>query len=154
MWGPKTCLALSPLGFICLPISNPLVKQMKQRVLRLDYEPLFRRRQKSSLKSPLLGELQPQTKLLRHFHGFSNLHHESPLNGAKSLPSLPPVKCCLGLTPCMRVYFWCYYKQHWKKGRENGLSLLAMVSNFVRTSAKNRCFPLIVMWLTGFCPMF
>ena len=31
---------------------------------------------------------------------------------------------------------------------------LAMVSNFVRTSAKNRYFPLIVMCLTKFCPMF
>ena len=94
-------------------------------------------------ESLLPGELQPQTKLLRHFHGFSNLYHASPLNGAESPPSLPPVKCCLGLTSFMRVYFWCYYKQHWKKGRENGLSILTMVSNFVRTSAK-----------TKFCPMF
>ena len=31
---------------------------------------------------------------------------------------------------------------------------LAMVSNFVRTSAKSRYFPLIVMCLTKFCPMF
>ena len=105
-------------------------------------------------KSLLPGELQPQTKLLRHFYGVSDLHHASPLNGAESPPSLPPVKCCLGLTSFMRVYFWCYYKQHWKKGRENGLSILAMVSNFVRTSAKNRYFPLIVMCLTKFCPMF
>ena len=31
---------------------------------------------------------------------------------------------------------------------------LAMVSNFVRTSAKNRYFPLIVTCLLRFCPMF
>ena len=31
---------------------------------------------------------------------------------------------------------------------------LAMVSNIVRTSAKNRYFPLIVMCLLRFCPMF
>ena len=147
-------LCIVPLGVYLSAHLQPPGETMKQRVLRLDYQPLFGRRRNSSLKSPLLGELQPQTKLLRHFHGFSNLHHESPLNGAKSPPSLLPVKCCLGLTSCMRVYFWCYYKQHWKKGRENGLSILAMVSNFVRTSAKNRCFPLIVMFLTAFCPMF
>ena len=78
----------------------------------------------------------------------------------------------------------CYYRQHYKKGGEKATSSpgrfslalevglqsqgkgalgtrlgkvvfqLAMVSNFVRTSPKNRYFPLIVMCLTKFCPMF
>ena len=77
-----------------------------------------------------------------------------------------------------------HYKQHCKKGGEKATSSpgrfsmalevglqsqgkgalgtrlgkvvfqLAMVSNFVRKSAKNRYFSLIVMCLTKFCPMF